>query len=747
MKRLPFFPAAILTGLCFAALTLPARADEDEVAAAARAAKKPLAPPTTRGTQMEYGPMLATMVALPGKGPDRMVATKGVIVRLGKDAAVCFDADTLRLAAGWTGSFLDLKETNLGSYKGYGVGAAVIAGTLGFRTEDAPGWSLSDDFADARPAKAGPLPRSVVQYWGWYRHGERVVFAYRFAGCEILESPTLLEVGGKSVFARQFTLGKAAQPLHLLLPAAPAQTRVLGADLKTATVRGRTALAIPAHTQPLHFTVLIASEPLDQLAAGAASPDLTPLTKPGAGTWPAIILAGTRAEDSAGYVVDTIPLPEENPWKSWMRLTGIDFFRDGRAAVSTLNGDVWLVSGLDAKLDQVTWKRFATGLFEPLGLKIVKEQIHVLGRDQITRLRDANGDGEADFYECFNHDRALYPNYHAFAFDLQADAAGNLYYVVGGNQLGAQRNWHASLFKVSADGAKTEPVASGFRAPNGMGIGPRGEIVVSDNEGHWIPASKINRVKPGGFYGHMADPRVDPKAVAPASYDPPLCWIPKALDNSSGGQVWAPAGGKWGPFDGHLLHTSYGQSALFAVLEQTVGDVAQGGVVKFPLKFDSGIVRARFNPADGQLYVVGLKGWQTNAGRDGCLQRVRYTGQPVPLPTALRVAKDAITLTFPVALDRNAAVDPQNFAISQWNYKWHSTYGSPDVSVADPKKNGRDPVEVSAAQLSADGRSVTLKVPGLQPVMQMLIKLNLQTADGAPISSQVAHTIHQIPAQ
>ena len=429
---------------------------------------------------------------------------------------------------------------------------------------------------------------------------------------------------------------------------------------------------------------------------------------------------------------------------SWMRISAFDFFSDGRAAVATMNGDVWIVSGLDEKLEKVVWKRFAVGLFEPLGLKIVKDAVYVHGRDQISRLHDLNGDGEADFYECFNNDRTLWPSYHAFAFDLQTDSKGNFYYVVGGNQLGAKRDWHAALFRVSPDGAKTETVATGFRAPNGMGIGPHDEIAVSDNQGHWIPSSKISLVKPGGFYGHVADPRLDKNAPAPASFEPPVCWIPMTMDNSTGGQVWV-TGGKWGPFEGRMLSTSYGKSSLLAVLDEKVGGVAQGGAFTLPVKFDSGIMRARFNPQDGQLYVAGLKGWQSNAAKDGCFQRVRYTGQPLHLPTALHVGKDEIAITFPEPLATAEANDAANFAIEQYNYNWWSTYGSPDLSLAKPGEKGRDKVEVRAAKLSPDGKTVTLAIPGLKPVMQMEIKLQLRAADGAEIRTMIGSTINKVP--
>lgn len=99
--------------------------------------------------------------------------------------------------------------------------------------------------------------------------------------------------------------------------------------------------------------------------------------------------------------------------------------------------------------------------------------------------------------------------------------------------------------------------------------------------------------------------------VVPSHYDPPICWVPMKADNSSGGQVWV-TGGKWGPLEGQMLHTSYGKCTLFEVMTETVGNVVQGGVTQFPLKFDSGVMRARFNPADGQLYLGGLKGWQTD---------------------------------------------------------------------------------------------------------------------------------------
>src|SRR4029453_15789871 len=110
---------------------------------------------------------------------------------------------------------------------------------------------------------------------------------------------------------------------------------------------------------------------------------------------------------------DELTLPNENPWKSWMRPTGFDFFADGsRAALCTWNGEVWIFSGFGRKTKKLTWKRFAAGLYEPLGLRIVDGVIYATCRDQIVRLHDLNADGEADFYECFKTDGVVAPTSH-----------------------------------------------------------------------------------------------------------------------------------------------------------------------------------------------------------------------------------------------------------------------------------------------------------------------------------------------
>jgi glucose/arabinose dehydrogenase len=743
---------------------------------------------------MDYGPFIsATFVApipknnlsqrgiaihfearLPG---DQITETKAGKKTVKLDPGRCgiiFDTELLRYSAGWSGGFINY--TGVVFDGGHGANPSP-RGTIAFGTTASPGWGHDGDLNDPRPIPHGPLPRDWARYKGLYRSDKGIVFSYTVGDCAVLDMPTVEAIDSTRVFGRSLNVKPTKQALIAVLAdveggkgrsqgsvvvveKGDAVTIVRAVNLPPAAVldvqdSGRILLRLPALNQDAHVKLLLWSGPkADQEAAQAAlakvndAPNLTPLTKGGKALWNQTVTApGKRAKDDAPYVVDSIPVPFQNPYKSWMRLGGFDFFSDGRAAVCTWSGDVWIVSGIDGDLAKVTWKRYAAGLFQALGLKVVDDKVYVLGRDQITRLHDLNGDGEADFYECFNNDVMITKNFHEFIFDLQTDAQGNFYFVRGGPVRPGGSGWdkivphHGCLFKVSRDGSTLEVVARGFRAPNGMGVGPAGEITCGDNEGTWTPTCPINWIKPGGFYGVPEFAGKDPKM---AIRDNPLCWLPHhdpSIDNSNGGQAWVSTTAAFGPLTGQLLHTSYGTCTLFEVLKEEVDGQMQGGVVPL-LRFDSGVNRLRFRTEDNALYLTGLRGWQTSAARDAGFYRVRYTGKKAAMPVDLHVTPGTIRITFSAALDRAYAEDTDNYNLQQWNYRWTQSYGSPHFKVSDPKKQGHDDVEVQSASLSPDGRTVTLMIETLQPVMQMKIAYNLKGADGAKVQNAIYNTIN-----
>jgi hypothetical protein len=757
---------------------------------------------------MDYGPLLGgtfRMEVTPATGKpagedykksNDGYVLKGLTVRLDreKQACVCYDEETMRLSGAWAGGFIDYNGV---IFAGEHHAQPRVKGALHFTAKNGPGWAKDGSFTDPRAEQNGPLPPDWMKFKGYYFHGEKVIFSYTVADCKVLEMPGVSIAGNDIAFVRTFNLEGSSKPLVLHVGGAegligrisppdaipginadtgpassngPAQTRVAtltGTDKQFVAgivgapegseweiSNGQILLKIPALKAPVSFKVVIAASPGAETGKIAAHlkgsiEDLSALTKGGPARWTdSIKTQGTLGSGDGPYLVDTITAPDSNPWNSWIRFGGLDFFADNkRAALCTWSGDVWIVSGIDETLQNLTWKRYATGLYQPLGLKIVNEKIYCTCRDQIVRLHDLNNDDEADFYECFNNDCLLTRHFHEFSLDLQTDAQGNFYYAKGATPGRGGPNFdlwtihNGGFFKLPPDGSKLEVIARGLRAPNGIAIGPNGEMTSGDNEGSWVPSCPINIIKPGGFVGI---PEGVPGLPKPTKRDDPLCWLPKEVDNSSGGQVWVTSD-KWGPFKGHMLHMSYGKSSLFKVLWETVNGSAQGGVVRFPINFASGVMRARFNSADGQLYLCGMKGWQTTAARDGIFQRVRYTGKPVHMPIDMKVTKTGIDITFTSALDATEATNADNYSGQQFNLRWKQDYGSPEFSVVEPEKKARDPITIKSVKLSADGKTVSLEIPELKRVYCMVLKYKIKAADGTLINQQINNTINVVP--
>jgi hypothetical protein len=710
--------------------------------------------------KMDYGPFLSGTFKAPL--PENNTTLKGVIVSLDKDHTtnIIFDTEMCRYSAGWTGDFIDFHGV---AYDGAHGVTPTIKGTQIFGTPVMPGWEHNGSFKDPRPTPYGNLPADWIKYRGLYRCGDQVVFSYTVNGVGVLDTPGAAIIQGRAkYFTRTLQVDPSKAPLTLVVFEGDGNAPVYkgSPNLKVwIDEKGRGYATIPPHDNVEQYSLVLGTQVIDanNFEYHPVAINFEKLLKGGPGNWgEPIVTQGKLGKDAGPYTVDTITLPTKTPYDAWMRTSGFDFFPDGHsAAICTWNGDVWIVKGIDEKMDHLTWQRYATGLFQTLGLKIVNGEVYVLGRDQITRLHDLNGDGEADWYENFNNDCQVSDGFHEFAHDLQVDSHGNFFYAKGGPVNPGGEGFQkltanaGCIMEVSADGKKSQVYATGLRAPNGMSIGPDDQMTVSDNQGTWTPACRISFVTKGAFLGVPTTSHLNPP---PTNYGNPICWFPYAgngnavIDNSSGGAAW-DLSSKWGPMEGKIIHLSYSSCSIFELMTENIDGIWQGGAVMFPLDFDSGIMRARFNPVDGQLYVTGLKGWQTRAAEDGCFQRVRYTGKTVHMPSELHVQKDGIAISFNEPVDPSTATDPDNYNIEQWNYIWSGSYGSPDVSRDDPKKKGHDTVDIDSIKVSPDGKSIFIKINDLKPVMQMKTIMKIKAADGTPMNWEVDQTINIVPGQ
>jgi putative heme-binding domain-containing protein len=522
---------------------------------------------------------------------------------------------------------------------------------------------------------------------------------------------------------------------------------------------GRIVLSIPRDDRPRVMGVLrstTADASLDAIhraqrsVANEELVDPLVLTRGGPPRWPQTIEGrGKLGEPVNGYALDTIPLPSENPWNAWLRTSALDFFDDGRAVVTTYGGDVYVVSGIDRELDRVVWKRFAAGLFEPFGVRVVNGTVHVTCRDGLKRLHDTNDDGEADFVEAFWIDDDVSCHFHAFNFDLQTDSEGNFYFAKCGR--GSHHHRPGTVMRIPPEGGRAEILSWGLRVPNGMGKLNDDRFTVSDNQGHSIPAGKISLVRPGSFMGNM--PYNDEQRTwtlqrhggkLPETFDEPIIWTPQELDNSGGSQVWVDDR-RFGPLAGRLIHSSFGKGWLYYLSLQEVKDKMQAAIIALPHQWDAGVMRLRVNPADGQLYGTGMSGWDDFRGvKDGCLQRLRYTGGPVKMVDSVRVVPNGLELSFNFIIDSKTACDPHAWRGEMWDYLWSQRYGSDQYSVLKPGEKGVDGLSIKSVGLINEN-TVRLNIPNLHVCDQVSLKMNFQDARGETFVEHVYLTIHAIP--
>lgn len=457
-------------------------------------------------------------------------------------------------------------------------------------------------------------------------------------------------------------------------------------------------------------------------AAPADKHPLRDLTRGGGPQWPQVFITKGKLGQTSPYATDTITVPFDNPWKALMFFGDHDFLADGTAMICTMQGDVWSVKGIDETLENVKWRRYATGLHQALGLVVADDRVYVLGRDQITELQDLDGDGEADFYRRVNGSFVTSPSGHDFICGLQRDPQGN-FYANSGNQ---------GVIRIPPDGGPVQTVASGLRNPDGLGLLSDGTITVPNSEGNWVPTSMIGEARPGSHFGYPG-PR---EGEIP---ELPFVYLPRGIDNSSGGQVEVTSD-RWGPLKGQLIHFSFGAGTAFLVLRDHVDGQAQGAIVPLPGDFLSGVHRGRFNPRDGQLYVSGMMGWSTYTPDDGCFQRVRYTGAPVQLPIQCHAVENGVLLTFTQPVDPTVVAKPENRFAQVWNYRYSASYGSREYSTRHPNTAGHDPLEIRSAHVLGDGKTLFLEIPEIQPVNTL--HLRLEVDDGQP--QELFATVHKL---
>ena len=95
-----------------------------------------------------------------------------------------------------------------------------------------------------------------------------------------------------------------------------------------------------------------------------------------------LFTGGLTAQDEADfYQLEKVNIPEAIK----LEVGGMDFLPDGKLAVCTRRGEVWMISD---PTGTPSYSLFARGLHEPLGLTAHEGSIYVSQRGEVTKLTD-----------------------------------------------------------------------------------------------------------------------------------------------------------------------------------------------------------------------------------------------------------------------------------------------------------------------------------------------------------------------
>ena len=693
-----------------------------------------------------------------GEGfPKDNLTPRGLILNLGHNLWACFDTDLLRIACIWEGEEGKPPVTP----EALAPGSYHIAGQ---KTKDGqeylpkpvgkvwlangiyPGWQVGEEpsFTDPReptPSKdeVGRGPVAGMQFKSVTLGKDGMIeLNYEVDAVAITETISVEKSNDGIEVRRNVIISPHEKPLLLIAGIGNASS---GAVAFVSTSKGlssidenRLYLCVQPNNRTQHITAGAENRRLKELQGQQVQK----------ADWNNIESThATLGTSKSGYAIDEIPLPLENPWKRNVRLADVAFLNDqGDAAGVTFDGDVWLISGLKGDLEKVTWKRFASGLHEPMSI-VVREsargespqtpdrertrELLVFDRNGIWKLVDTNSDKECDRYEMFCNLFAQTAETREFPNSMKLGPKGELYISKGGQEGTTIGKHNGTVIKVAADGKSFEVIGYGLRQPF-IGVNEKtGLVTASDQQGNYVPSTPLHIISDHHFYGHL--PTIAQKEAYPETITEPLTWLPHPVNPSGVTQTWL-LDAKMGPVNDELIHIGYNRPELFRVLMNTRFARPQAAVTSFSRNFDFPTLNAKVNPADGQLYVTGFQVWGTVVKKLSGLARVRYTGGERVLLKEVTPTDKGLLLRFNAKLDATLATNPDSYNAERWNYRRTPDYGSPHLKLDG--STGQEWMTASSAYLSQDGQSVLVGFPDMKVVNQMRIGWGLKGADGSP---------------
>ena len=468
-------------------------------------------------------------------------------------------------------------------------------------------------------------------------------------------------------------------------------------------------------------------------------------------------LSETIAKEAPYYSIERFKLPED----LHLEVTGLTLMPSERIAVLTRRGEIWIADSVfDADTSKQTYRKFADGLQEPLGIAYSDGWLYVTQRPELSRLKDSNGDGSADIYETVCDDWGVSGDYHEFAFGSAPDRDGNIWVTLCLTSSRASKTYLRGWgVRVTPEGEMI-PTVSGIRSPGGVGEDADGNMYYCDNQGYWNGTSSLKHLKPGSFQGSPAgtnwydvvdtigkrpaelplESRIETERANIPNLVPPAILFPHGrMGQSPTGIVWDKSEGKFGPFAKQMFVADYTRAQIHRVFLEEVNGVKQGACFPFVSGFGSGIIGLLMTE-EGTLFAGGQsRGWPTQGVEPFAFERLHWTGK-IPFEILeMRATIDGFDLEFTQAVDEKSAEALESYSVEAWTYIYREQYGSPEVDKVYPA--------VVRIDVSEDGRTVSLAIPErIKGHVHMLELPGLKSNEGEPLLHPIAYyTLNEIP--
>jgi hypothetical protein len=427
------------------------------------------------------------------------------------------------------------------------------------------------------------------------------------------------------------------------------------------------------------------------------------------------------------------------------QVSDLDWLPDGRLAMVLIHPKGQNITGIPARISELwvipkpdsSFHRkepvFIDSLTECVGVEVVDGKIYVAEKTKLMEYTLSSSDAVVSLRKIADipHDKDGYVNFQEHPFGLMY--RGGFFYTAnagavakGGGSFEAHPDtlkdpYSGGVLKINAANGAVELLNGGLRGCNGLAWGPDSSIWVTDNQGSWLPSSKLIAIEAGRNYGYFNGP--NGFADVPESW--PAVWLPHGDIARS---PTHPAFLSKGRYKGQFLIGDLSQGGIKRAFVEKVANEWQGAAFSFSGGFYGGVQKLLVGPQDeiviGELGQGDYQNWGWRGITYG-LEVLRPKPQAKAFEIlAIRSRRQGMEMEFTEPLG------PEFESKDCW--KWKMTQMKPNAEYGGGNMVDLQYLTILFTQISEDRRSLYFELEGLTPmrVLEVAARDTIRSASG-----------------